>query len=317
MALGKVIFIDSVHHVLWDRLTEMGWECEDFTKITPAEIIPELPKFDGIVIRSKFKLTKDILSSLSKLKFIARAGSGLENIDLEFCESEKIQVFSSPEGNRDAVAEHITGMLLMLRHNLKRADVEVRKGIWKRAENRGYELKGKTIALIGYGVMGKAFAQRLSGFEMNVIAYDKFKRNFSDELVKEVSLNEVFESADIISLHTNYLPENKYLFNKDFINRLAKPIVVINSARGFNVNTNDLVEGLKSGKIIGACLDVLEYESISFENIPDESTSEAFKYLLNSENVLLSPHIAGWTHESHFKLSNILADKIEDWMSSN
>lgn len=315
MILGKVVFIDSVHEILWSRLSKMGWNCFDQTKLPKNEIITTLPDFEGIVIRSKFKLTSTILSSLPKLKFIARAGSGLENIDLEYCSDNNIQVFSSPEGNRDAVAEHSMGMLLMLQNHLKRVDNEVREDIWKRAENRGFELKGKTIGLIGYGVMGKAFAQRLSGFDLNVIAFDSNKTKYSDNFAKEVTLSQLYKEADIISLHMNYDEKNKYLVNKTFIDSIEKPFILINTARGFNVNTADLVIGLKSGKIKGACLDVLEFEATSFEKIEDVKTSIALDYLKNSDRVILSPHIAGWTIESHFKLSDVLADKIQRWIS--
>ena len=315
MNLGKVIFIDSVHEILWERLTKAGWICEDFTKYKSAEILQKLHEYTGIIIRSRFQLTKEILSNLPNLKFIARAGSGLENIDIKYCHEKKIKVFSSPEGNRDAVGEHTLGMLLMLQNHLKIVDNEVRNGLWKRAENRGYELKGKTIGLIGYGVMGKAFAQRLSGFEVNLIAFDKYKTNYSDTITNEVSLKTLLKKADIISIHTNYLPNNKYIIDANFIKQVEKPFVLINTARGFNVNTEDLVSGLKSGKILGACLDVLEYESKSFETFSAVQNYSALEYLKQSSNVILSPHIAGWTHESHFKLSNVLAEKIERWIN--
>lgn len=313
MASGKVIFIDSVHEILWERLIQMGWNCIDATSEKTEEIKDRLSDYEGIVIRSRFKLTSEILTNLPKLKFIARAGSGLENIDLEFSKSNNIQVFSSPEGNRDAVAEHAVGMLLMLQNKLKIVDQEVRDGIWKRAENRGFELKEKTIGLIGYGVMGKAFAQRLSGFGIKVIAYDKFKTSFSDSFAQEVSLEMIQKESDFISIHTNYLAENKYIIDKSFIDSCAKPFVLINTARGFNVKTSDLLEGLKNGKITGACLDVLEYESVSFETFKKKE-NHILNELLNSPKVILSPHIAGWSHESHVKLSAVLADKIESWM---
>lgn len=315
MSLGKVIFIDSVHQALWERLSKCGWQCFDKTKATSTDIQEELSQYDGIVIRSKFKLTSKILSKLPKLKFIARSGSGLENIDIEFAKKRGIEVFSSPEGNRDALAEHTIGMLLMLQNNLKQADLEVRSGVWKREENRGFEIKGKTIGLIGYGVMAKAFAQRLKGFETNIIAFDKFKTGFSDNFVTEVSMNDLQEQSDIISLHTNFISENKYLFNDEFIKKCKNKIILINTARGFNVNTKHLVDALKSGEVKGACLDVLEFETISFESF-NKKKNESFNYLIKSKNVLLSPHIAGWSHESYFKLSNILADKIEKWTKS-
>lgn len=309
--LGTVAFVDSVHPILWNRLNEMGWKCVDKTHLTAEDSKAEITEYDGIVIRSKFKLKEEILANCKQLKFIARAGSGLENIDLVAAKKLNIQVFSSPEGNRDAVAEHATGMLLMLMNNLKRADQEVRDGVWNRTENRGYELKGKTIGLIGYGVMGRAFAERLSGFGINIIAYDSNKTNFSDELTTEVTLEELQERADIISLHMNFHADNKYFVNTDFILKFRKPFYLINTARGFNVNSEDLVLALKSGEIQGACLDVLEYESVSFEGVSGTEIPPAFEYLMNAENVILSPHIAGWTHESHFKLSNVLADKVK------
>jgi len=315
MTLGKIMFIDSVHPILFERLTKAGWTCEDLTKSEYTEILEKANEYAGIIIRSRFQLNEEILSNLPNLKFIARAGSGLENIDTKYCAQKRIQVFSSPEGNRDAVAEHTLGMLLMLQNHLKRADNQVRKGIWKRAENRGYELKGKTIGLIGYGIMARAFAQRLSGFDVNLIAFDKYKKNYSDTVTNEVSLDEIFKKSDVISIHTNYLLENRYIVNASFIEKVSKPFILINTARGFNVNTQDLVAGLKSGKILGACLDVLEYESASFESVSQLQNSHALEYLKKSSNVILSPHIAGWTHQSYFKLSNILADKIEEWVS--
>lgn len=315
MNLGKVIFIDSVHDILWERLTKSGWICDDQTKSKSTEILRKLNEYSGIVIRSRFRLTEEILSALPNLKFIARAGSGLENIDTKFCQQKNIHVFSSPEGNRDAVAEHTLGMLLMLQNHLKRADREVRNGVWRRAENRGYELKGKTIGLIGYGVMGKALAERLSGFGVHLIAFDKYKTNYSDAIADEVSLEILLKESDIISVHTNYLPENKYIIDAQFINKVEKPFVLINTARGFNVNTQDVVAGLKSGKILGACLDVLEYESTSFESVSKLQNCSELEYLKQSSNVILSPHIAGWSHESYFKLSNVLAEKIEEWIN--
>tara|TARA_B110000211_G_scaffold197699_1_gene227345 strand:- start:8 stop:964 length:957 start_codon:yes stop_codon:yes gene_type:complete len=309
--LGSVIFVDSVHSILWDRLQEMGWNCVDKTSLSVEESKQEITNYQGIVIRSKFKLTKEILSTCKGLKFIARAGSGLENIDLQAAKDLGVEVISSPEGNRDAVAEHAMGMLLMLMNHLKRADQEVRSGVWKRAENRGFELKGKTIGLIGYGVMGKAFAERLKGFGINIIAYDKHKTGFSDDNTTEVSLVKLQEEADIVSLHMDFHEENKYFVDVNFIECFKKPFYLINTARGFNVNSTDLVSALKSGKVLGACLDVLEYESLSFEAVSDTNVAPALEYLMKADNVILSPHIAGWTHESHFKLSNVLADKVK------
>lgn len=312
----KVLFIDSVHSILWSRLTDLGFICTDVTNKSQEEILPVLNDFDGLVIRSKFKLTRELLKQNPNIKFIARAGSGLENIDLEFCKNQGIQVFSSPEGNRDAVAEHATGMLLMLLNKLKLVDSQVRAGVWERAENRGFELKDKVVGLIGYGVMGKAFAQRLSGFGCKVIAYDKYLTSFSDEYAQQVDLETLQREANVVSLHVNYLEENKYLVDGNFISQFQKPFYLINTARGFNVNTNELVAGLQNKKVLGACLDVLEFEAVSFEAVP-KNNSAAFEYLKSAQNVILSPHIAGWTHESYVKLSSVLADKIEMWITGN
>ncbi|MBL57962.1 MAG: hydroxyacid dehydrogenase [Flavobacteriales bacterium] len=315
MVEGKVIFVDAVHNVLWKRLSELGWECVDRTKDSAETIKSELHVYSGIVIRSKFKLDASLLEQLPKLQFIARSGSGLEHIDTDYAKKNNIHVFSSPEGNRDALAEHAMGMLLMLLNNLKKADTEVREGFWLRAENRGFELKGKTIGLIGYGKMAQALSKRLKGFEVNTIAYDKFKTGFSNHLVTEVSKEDLQRKADIISVHTNFLPENKYIINEEFIKGCKKDFILINTARGFNVHTLHLIDALKSGKIKGACLDVLEYESVSFENVYSKQ-GKALERLKQFKNVILSPHIAGWSHESYFKLSNVLADKIESWLTS-
>ncbi len=302
----KIIAIDSVHPILFDVLRAQGHTVDELTHLASDELLSIIPKYEGFIIRSKFKITKEILDLCPKLKFIARAGSGMENIDLPYATSKGVLCFNSPEGNRDAVAEHVLGMLLMLLNKLKSADNEVRQGIWKRAENRGIELKGKTFAIIGYGQMGSAVAQRLQGFEMNVLAYDKYKSGFAHEATME----KIYAQADFVSIHLPYTDETKYLVNDDWIARFAKDFFLINSARGKCVDTEALIKALQSGKIRGACLDVLEYESVSFEHIDAAQLPAPFQYLIQSEKVILSPHIAGWTHESHVKLSSYLADKI-------
>lgn len=306
----QVIFIDTVHPALKEMLETKGVKCIMHHTTSQQELELMIHKYDGIVIRSRFKLDKHFLSKATSLKFIARSGAGLENIDLEYCKQKNITCFNSPEGNRDAVGEHALGMLLMLFNNLKKADAEVRKGIWKREENRGTEIAGRTIGIIGYGNMGSAFARKLIGFDCSVIAYDKYRSGFGNEMVKEVTLNELQQKADVISLHVPLTSETNYLVNKDFIDSCTKPFYLINTARGKNVNTEDLVFALKERKIKGACLDVLEYEHSSFENIDKDKLPAAFQFLTDSENVILSPHIAGWTHESYYKLSYYLAEKI-------
>ena len=267
-----------------------------------------MPDCDGLVIRSRFPVDKSFLDSATRLKFIARAGAGLENIDLESAKDKEIQVFSVPEANRDAVGEHAIGMLLMLLNHLKRADNEVRDGIWKRAENRGTELRDKTVGIIGYGQMGSAFAEKLSGFGCRVIAYDKYHRvdlggtRFARSCCNSNPTSSVSRAAN---------RRNPVLFGSGIhVGACSKQFYLINTARGPVVKTSDLVEALKNGRIAGACLDVLEYESRSFEKLHAGSLPENFRYLIEADNVILSPHIAGWTRESHYKLSRFLGDKI-------
>lgn len=308
----KVLFIDSTHPRLPEMLRRAGFDVEyDPDKVTTANINDIIPNYDGIIIRSKVKIDKIIIDLSSKLKFIGRVGAGLENIDVDYAESKGIKCFNSPEGNRDAVGEQALGMLLTLFNNIIKADTEVRKGKWLREENRGLEIKGKTIGIIGYGNMGSAFAQRLKGFDTNVIAYDKYKVGYSDEYVQEKSLKDLFEQTDILSLHVPLTEETQFMVCNEFINKFKKNIYIINTARGKVLKTDDLVKNLKSGKVLGAALDVLEYEQVSFENLhSDNNLPEAFEYLIKSNNIVLTPHIAGWTYESNIKLSEFLAEKI-------
>jgi len=306
----KIIIVDNVHDILIEKFIKAGYNCHYQPDITKQLLLSIINEYDGLIIRSKIELDKELLAQLPKLKFIGRVGSGLENIDVEFAQSQGIQCFNSPEGNRDAVAEHTLGMLLVLLNKLIRADSEVRNGKWRRDANRGTEIKGKTIGIIGYGNMGSAFAQRLKGFEANVISYDKYKHNYSDGNTKEVDLQAIFEETDILSLHVPLTEETQFMVNDEFINKFQKNIYLINTSRGKIVKTNDLVKSLLNSKIIGAALDVLEYEKISFEELSITSLPPAYDYLLKSDKVVLSPHIAGITYESFFKLSDILADKI-------
>lgn len=280
---------------------------DEFSHLKGEELLKLLPQYEGFIIRSKFKITKEIITVCPHLKFIARSGSGMENIDLEFAASKGIECFNSPEGNRDAVAEHALGMILMLINKLKIADAEVRNGIWKRAENRGIELKGKTFALIGYGEMGSAVAERLQGFGVKILAYDKYKEQYD----YKASMEEIFEQADFVSLHLPLAAETTNIAKAEWFNSFQKDIFFINTARGKCVKTADLVAALKSGKVRGACLDVLEYESVSFEKLNAEELPQDFQYLIHSDKVVLSPHIAGWTYESYEKLSTFLAEKIK------
>jgi D-3-phosphoglycerate dehydrogenase len=306
----KILFIDSNHPRLHEMLMQQGFQCDLFYDKPAAKLKKLIPAYDGIVLRSKFKITKDIIDSAPNLKCIARVGAGMENIDVAYAERKGVTCVNSPEGNRDAVAEHTLGMLLALFNNLIKANTEVRLGKWLREENRGIELCGKTIGIIGYGNMGEAFAKRLQGFDVKILAYDKYKTNFGNEFVKECSLEEIFEQADVLSLHTPLTNETNYLINDVFINRFKKNIYIINTARGKCLNTADLVANLESGKVLGACLDVLEYEAVSFEGIDNTEIPASLKYLFASDKVILSPHIAGWTKESNIKLAEFLAEKI-------
>ncbi len=306
----RILIADENHPILHQTLINAGFECDLFYDKSAQELQQLLPNYDGLVIRSKFKLTKDLLSTCSQLKCIGRVGAGMENIDVVFASAKNIVCINAPEGNRDAVGEHALGMLLMLLNNLKKADAEVRQGIWLRAENRGYEITDKTIGIIGLGNTGTSFSQKLKGFNCKILAYDKYKTNFGNEFVKESTLEEIFESADIVSLHVPLTSETEYIVNAQFINQFKKPIYVINTARGKCLNTADLVEALKQKKVTGACLDVLEYEAVSFESIDKVQLPEPFNFLINANNVILTPHIAGWTHESNYKMSLIVAEKM-------
>lgn len=306
----KVLFLDSVHPCLEEMLLGAGFICNHDYKNSSAEIAQIIGDYTGLVIRSRFPIDEKFLLAATQLKFIARAGAGMENIAVKFAKTRGIALFNSPEGNRDAVGEHAVGMLLMLLNNLKKADAEVRKGIWLRAENRGTELGNKTVGIIGYGQMGSAFAQKLSGFGCRILANDKYLKGFGNAHVQEVTLAELQQQADIISLHLPLSKETNYFVDEQFIVSCAKPIYLINTARGQNLKTSALVAAIKTRKVLGACLDVLEYEKSSFENINTDYLPADFKFILESEQVILSPHIAGWTHESHEKLSRFLGDKI-------
>jgi D-3-phosphoglycerate dehydrogenase len=306
----KVLFIDTVHSALEEKLIEHGYQVEHYTGWSREECLSLLPQVQGIVIRSKFKIDAEFLNHAPQLKFIARAGAGMENIDVMEAERRGVVCIHSPEGNRDAVGEHAIGMLLMLLNHLKRADLEVRQGIWKRAENRGTEIMGKTIGVIGYGNTGSRFVKKLMGFDARILVYDKYKKHFAESWFEETTLEHIFQEADILSLHVPLTEETYYLVNEEFIHRFKKPFVLINTSRGKVVKTVALVKAMQSGKITGACLDVLEYESVSFEKLDQEQLPDDFKYLLQAENVILTPHIAGWTHESNRKMSEILAEKI-------
>ena len=310
----KILLLDSNHPLITEQLLAKGFVLEEDFTSSYDEVLQKINQYDGIIIRSRIPLDKNFLENAQNLKFIARVGAGMENIDLEVAKNLGISLINSPEGNRDAVAEHVVAMLLILMNRLFIASEEVKNGVWKREENRGDELLGKTFGIIGYGNMGKATAKRLSGFGVEVIFYDILP-NLEDEFAKQVSLEELQERADILSLHIPLDASTKYLVDENFISKMKKNFYLVNTARGKNVKTSALVDALKSGKVKAAALDVLEYEKSSFENL-DISTSlstrnkEDLQFLLESNQVIVTPHIAGWTHQSKEKLAQFIVDKI-------
>jgi len=310
MKKGKVLFVDSAHPVLKQELSNEGFVCDYFPDYGRDELKAIVGKYDGIIIRSKIKLDAEFLKYATQLRFIGRVGAGMENIDVEYARSKNIICLNAPEGNRNAVGEQALAMLLMLFNNLLKADAEVRNGIWLREENRGVELDGKTVGIVGYGNTGGAFARKLSGFKVKVLAYDKYKTGYSDAYVDEASMEELFARCDIISLHVPLTDETTYLVDQEWVSCFQKEVFLINTSRGRVVKTSDLIESLDTGKIKGACLDVLEYEGLSFENLESNDLPEDFHQLIQMENVVLSPHIAGWTHESNYKMAITIVEKI-------
>jgi D-3-phosphoglycerate dehydrogenase len=306
----KIIFLDTVHPILEERLVAANHECIQVIDSDFESTKNLISNADGIVIRSRFPMDAKLLDFAPNLKFIARSGAGMENIDLDYCTNRNIQLFNAPEGNRNAVGEHALGMLLALLNNLVIADAEVRSGKWDREGNRGIELDGKTVGIIGYGNNGEAFAKKLRGFDVQILAYDKYKSNFGNDFVKESSLEELYANADVISFHIPQNEETLFWANDTFFESIQKPFFLLNLSRGKIVETKALLKAIENGKVLGAGLDVLEFEKASFENFFDGNMPEAFQQLLASKKVILSPHVGGWTNESYFKLSDVLADKI-------
>ena len=302
----RILFIDRVHPSLKNNLKKNHFVCDESYHLSKEEIEKIIHNYEGIIIRSRFIINSDFIRKAKNLKFIARAGSGLENIDLEFAESENIKCFNASEGNRQSVAEHSLGMLLSLFNNLNTADKEVRLGKWEREGNRGVELQGKTVGIIGFGNNGSAFANVLQGFGVKILSYDKYLTDYPFQS----NMEEIYKQADIVSLHIPLTEETNYLVNNNFINNFEKDFYLINTSRGKCANTKNLVKALKSGKIKGACLDVLEYEKTSFENLSQIGFTDEMQYLINSKNTILSPHIAGWTIESNIKIAKVLTEKI-------
>ena len=311
MSRPKVLHIDKNHHLLLEGLESLGYK-NVLAYDTPLSILlPKLEEYFGVVIRSRFPINKKFIDKASNLKFIARVGSGLENINVRYATKKNIILLSAPEGNRNAVGEHALGMLLCLMNKIRLGHESIREGVWNREEHRGCELEGRTVGIIGYGNTGRSFAKKLKGFNnLKVIFYD-IKHNLSDDFAQQVSLEVLQENAEILSLHIPESKETSGMINEKFINQMQNPFWLINTARGKAVNTEDLVIAIKSGKILGAGLDVLEYESSSFYSIfNDNKENSSLTFLKNSKQVILTPHVGGLTLESHKKLSETILDKI-------
>ena len=301
----NILIVDDLHPLFMEMVEANGYHCDYQPTIKPEEAYEIIGNYEGLAIRSKFLVTPAIIDKATKLQFICRSGAGMDNIDETYATQKGIIRINAPEGNRDAVGEHAVGMLLSLMNNFQRADAEIREGIWAREANRGIELKGKTVGIIGYGHMGSSFAQKLSGFGVNVIAYDKYKTGFSDQYAHEVSMEEIVKYADVLSLHVPLTSETRGLVDDEYLFHFKKPIFFINTSRGNVVKTQAVLNAIKQGKILAAGLDVLEQEKF-----PALGEQAWFEELKRSGKVLLSPHVAGWTFESYRKLSEVMAEKL-------
>ncbi|MFN9595650.1 MAG: NAD(P)-dependent oxidoreductase [Bacteroidota bacterium] len=312
MSRGSVLFIDTVHPKLQEELQLQGFTCVDGYTATKEQLMQDWNNHIGVVIRSRFKIDQEFLQAAKGLKFIARAGAGMENIDTAAADTFGVACLNAPEGNRNAVAEQALGMLLSMCNHLIRADRQVRDGLWLREENRGTEIDGKTIGIIGFGNTGQAFARKLQGFDVSVLVYDPYVNVEAENhrQVQQVGMEELFERCDVVSLHVPLTEETRHMTDANFFHSFKKPIRFINTSRGKVVNTAALVQAMETGHVLQCGLDVIEYESVSFENLDSKQMPEPMQYLLNSERAVLTPHIAGWTYESHLKISEVLADKI-------
>ena len=303
---NNILIVDDIHPVFMERAESMGFRCDYEPLIKAEQALQIIGNYSGLVMRSKFKLNKEFIDAAVNLRFVCRAGAGMDGIDVEYAEKKGITLINAPEGNMDAVGEHAVGLLLALMNNFFIADAQIRSGSWKREANRGYELKGKTVGIIGYGFMGHSFARKLSGFDVNVIAYDKYKTGFSDPYVSEVSMEEIVKYSDVLSLHVPLTAETNGLVNEEYLFHFKKPIFLINTSRGKIVDTKAVLNAIKQGKILGAGLDVLETEKF-----PALSEQEWFEELRQSGKVILTPHVAGWTFDSYRKISEVMAEKLK------
>ncbi len=307
----KVLHLDENHEILENGLAKIGFKNFFDFKSDKKDITKKIEKFHGLVIRSRIPIDHDLIDHAKNLKFIARVGSGTENIDIEYAKKRGITILSAGKGNANAVGEHTLSLILSLFNNIIKANNEINNNVWQREGNRGIELENKTVGIIGYGKTGKNFAKKLAGFNVKVLCNDIIE-NIADDYAEQVSIDEIQSKCDIISLHTDLNKLSKHLVNTQFIDNCKKPFYLINTSRGLCVKTSDLILGIKTGKILGACLDVIENESSSFENFNQDGYLD---FLKKSEKVILTPHVAGWTFESKLKLSQIILKKIKDLYS--
>jgi D-3-phosphoglycerate dehydrogenase len=303
----KILIVDTMHHSLLPLLATKGWEYDYVPNIKANEVLHQISDYQGIIIRSKLVIDIQFLDHATNLQFIARAGAGLDQIDLAEVKKRNIILLNAPEGNRHAVAEHTLAMLLSLFNNLIKANAEIKTKIWDREGNRGVELHGKTVSIIGYGNMGSSVAKCLSGFGCRVLAYDKYHDRFKDGFAESVTMETIFAETDILSLHIPLTKETNNLLNINYIAQFQKPFYLVNTARGEIVNLADLEQSLANGKILGACLDVLENEKLATLT---PIQAQIFEKLASSNKVIFSPHVAGWTHESYIKINEVLVEKI-------
>lgn len=302
---NNILIVDDIHPVFMEMAAAKGYQCDYKPTIKPDEALQILGDYAGMVIRSKFNVNKQVIDIAKNLRFVCRAGAGMDNIDEAYAAERGITLINAPEGNMDAVGEHAAGLLLSLMNNFNVADEQIRSGSWQREPNRGYELKGRTVGIIGYGFMGKSFAKKLSGFEVNVIAYDKYKTGFSDKYAREVSMEEIVKHSDALSLHIPLTAETDGLVNEEYLFHFKKPIFFINTSRGKTARVRAILDAIKQGKILGAGLDVLEVE-----RFPSLAEQEWFNELKQSGKVILTPHVAGWTFESYRKISEVMGEKL-------
>lgn len=301
----NILIVDDIHPIFMEQVEVMGYYCDYLPTIKPEQAFEIINKYEGLVIRSKFLVDRKVIDLAKNLKFICRAGAGMDNIDEAYADEKGIKLINAPEGNMDAVGEHAVGLLLNLMNHIRQADAQVRTGIWEREANRGYELKDKTVGIIGYGFMGRSFAQKLSGFGVHTLAYDKYKTGFSDQYASEVSMEEIVKHADVLSFHVPLTAETNGLVDDEYLFHFKKPIFLLNTSRGKVIQIKAVLNAIKQGKILGAGLDVLEVEKF-----PALGEQEWFEALRKSDKVLLTPHVAGWTFASYRKISEVMAKKL-------